>query len=205
MRSAIACALVLLVFASIGETQDQSHQVEPQANSEQITPPKQKKQDRNYDLQPGVDPENRLVSPFVRHIVKDQKHFWTLPGQLRKKDVEWIIPVAGATTALIASDSWLSHQVPNRPGQLSLSKSISDYSLYSLLGADAGAYLLGAVTHNDHLHETGLLAGEAAINASAVTYALKLSTQRQRPFQSTGVGSFFNGGMSFPSEHSALS
>ena len=78
------------------------------------------------NLQPGVDPENRLVSPFVRHIVKDQKHFWTLPGQLRKKDVEWIIPVAGATTALIASDSWLSHQVPNRPGQLSLTTATTE-------------------------------------------------------------------------------
>jgi hypothetical protein len=205
MRSGTTCALVLLIFASLSEAQDQRQPAAPQINAQQIPPPKQKKQDRNYDLQPGVDPENRLVSPFVRHIVRDQKHFWTLPGQLRKKDIEWIIPAAGATTALIASDSWLSRQVPSRPGQLSLSKSISDYSLYSLLGADAGAYFVGAMTHNDHLHETGLLAGEAAINASAVTYALKLSTQRQRPFQATGAGSFFNGGMSFPSEHSALS
>ncbi len=204
-RFTIFCALVLLVFASVGEAQEQGRDPGSQTSSQQITPPKQKKQDRNYDLQPGVDPENRLVSPFVRHIVKDQKHFWTLPGQVRKKDIEWIIPVAGGTAALIASDSWLSRQVPSRPGQLDLSKKVSDYSLYSLLGADAGAYFLGAVTHNDHLRETGLLAGEAAVNASAVTYAVKLTTQRQRPFQATGARSFFNGGMSFPSEHSALS
>jgi Capsule assembly protein Wzi/PAP2 superfamily len=198
----ITCMLVIFVLACCGNAQikDDHTATDPK----HISPPEQKKQDHNYDLQPGVDPDNRLILPFVRHVAKDQKHFWTLPGQVRKKDIEWILPVAGGTAALIASDSWLSHQVPNRPGQLSMSKKISDYSLYSLLGADAGAYFFGSISHNDHLRETGFLVGEAAVNATAVTYALKLSTQRQRPFQASGAGSFFNGGTSFPSEHSAL-
>src|SRR6266496_2569817 len=198
----IPCMLVILVLACCGNAQikDDLTATDPK----HISPSKQKKPDCNYDLQPGVDPDNRLILPFIRHVAKDQKHFWTLPGQVRKKDIEGILPVAGGTAALIASDSWLSHQVPNRPDQLSMSKKISDYSLYSLLGADAGAYFLGVISHNDHLRETGYLAGEAAVNATAVTYALKLSAQRQRPFHATGAGSFFNGGESFPSEHSAL-
>ena len=198
----ITCVLVIFVVGCWSNAQNKNDGAA--ADPKHISAPEQHKQDRNYDLQPGVDPGNRLVMPFLRHVAKDQAHFWTLPGQVRKKDIEWILPVAGGTAALIASDSWLSHQVPNRPGQLNMSKKVSNYSLYSLIGADAGAYFLGAVSHNDHLKETGFLAGEAAVNATAVTYALKLATERQRPYQASGAGSFFNGGQSFPSEHSAL-
>jgi hypothetical protein len=163
------------------------------------------KQTKDYDLQPGVDPDNQLFVPFVKHVAEDQKHFWTLPARVRKKDLTWILPVAGATAGLIASDSWISRQVPDRPSQLDLSRKISDVSTYSLLGAGGGAWILGKLTNNEHLRETGFLAAEAGLGATAVTYALKLSTQRQRPYQGTGDGSFFSGGMSFPSEHSALS
>ena len=162
------------------------------------------KQTRDYDLKPGVDPENRLLVPFVKHVAQDQEHFWTLPAHVRKKDLKWILPVAGATAGLIASDSWISKQVPNHPSQLDFNRKISDYSLYSLIGAGGGALILGKLSNNEHLRETGILAAEAAVDATAVTYALKLSTQRARPYQASGTGSFFNGGLSFPSEHSAL-
>lgn len=164
-----------------------------------------RKQDSNYVLKPGVDPENRLFVPAVRHIVDDQRHFWTLPFHANTHSLVWMLPVAGATAGLIASDSWISRQVPNRPNQLDQSLKLSNYSLYSLIAAGGGSYLFGKMTRNDHLRETGFLAAEAAVNATAVTYALKLATQRERPNQSTGAGSFFNGGQSFPSEHTALS
>jgi len=163
------------------------------------------KQTQDYDLEPGVDPDNRLLVPFLKHLTEDQKHFWTFPARAKKKDLKWILPVAGATAGLIASDSWISQQVPNSPSQLDFNHKISDISLYSLLGAGGGAWILGKLTNNEHLRETGFLAAEAGINATAVTYALKLSTQRQRPYQASGTGSFFSGGLSFPSEHSALS
>ena len=200
-----ALALVLVAIVCEAQQQQQNRDSGGDGNRQQIRQSKQKKQDSNYDLQPGVDPENRLVSPFVKHIVQDQEHFWTIPGHVHKNDLKWILPVAGGTAALIASDSWISKQVPNRPGQLNTSLKISDYSLYSLIGAGGGAFILGKFSNNDHLRETGLLAAEAAINATGVTYATKVSTQRQRPYQSSGAGSFFNGGTSFPSEHSALS
>src|ERR1700729_1174392 len=60
------------------------------------------------------------------------------------------------------------------------------------------------MTHDDHLSEAGLLAGEAAINSTAVAYAFGEITQRQRPYQGNEHGNFFAGGSSFPSEHSAL-
>ena len=155
-----------------------------------------------YQLQPGEDPENRLVSPFVRHIVGDQKQFWTAPARLRTKDLKWILPAAGITAAFIASDSWWSKQV--NPSHIQTSLHISDYGTYSMIGLTGASFLFGQMTHNDHLEETGLLAGEAAINATGVAYLFKEITQRQRPYQDNGNGDFFKGGSSFPSEHSAI-
>lgn len=80
----------------------------------------------------------------------------------------------------------------------------SNYAVYSLVGGVGATYLSGHITHNDHLRETGLLAAEAAINSTAVTYALKAMTQRPRPFLGNGTGEFFEGGDSFPSEHAAI-
>jgi len=153
-------------------------------------------------LEPGADPENRLVSPFLKHIAFDQERFWSEPSRFKVKDLKWIAPLAGVTTAFIASDSWWSKQVPLN--HVSTSKRISDYGTYSLIGVGGASFLFGRMTHNDLLSETGLLAGEAAIDSSAVAYAVKEITQRQRPYQGNGNGSFFTHGSSFPAEHSAI-
>jgi membrane-associated phospholipid phosphatase len=153
-------------------------------------------------LQPGQDPDNRLVSPFLRHIVSDQKQFWTSPAHFRTRDLKWILPAAGITAAFIASDSWWSKQV--NPSHMQTSLHISDYSTYSLIGLGGASFLFGHVTHNDHLQEAGLLSAEAAINSTGVTYLFKEVTQRQRPLEGNHNGDFFKGGASFTSEHSAI-
>jgi len=158
--------------------------------------------ERNYELEPGEDPQNRLVFPFIDHVVADQKNFWTAPRGLRTKDLRWIVPLAAGSGLLIASDSWVSKQVPL--SQVKRSQSTSNYATYSLIAAGGGAFLWGHLTKNDHLRETGLLAGEAAINSTAVSYALKTMMQRPRPLVGNGNGTFFQGGTSFPSEHSAI-
>ncbi len=160
-------------------------------------------QEDKYWLQPGEDPENKLGVPFLKHLVADQEEFFTEPARFRVKDLRWGAPLMAGTAALIASDSWLAKQVPDKPNQLKRSKDISNYSALSLVGVGGGAFLLGEVTHNDHLSEAGLLSGEAAINATAVSYLFKAVTQRPRPYQGNGNGTFFQGGSSFPSEHSA--
>jgi membrane-associated phospholipid phosphatase len=153
-------------------------------------------------LQPGEDPENRLVSPFLKHIVSDQKQFWTSPEHFRTKDLKWILPAAGITAAFIASDSWWSKQV--NPSHVQTSLHISDYGAYSFIALGGASFLYGYMTHDDHLQETGLLSGEAAINATGLAYLFKEITQRQRPLEGNGNGDFFKGGASFPSEHSAI-
>ena len=158
----------------------------------------------SYQLQPGDDPQNRLVTPLLKHFAKDQENFWTSPAHLRMRDLKWIVPFTGFTGALIASDGWITRQVPDRPNQLQRSRHISNYGVYSLVGAGGGSFLLGSLTHNDHLREAGFLSGEAAVNSTAVTYAFKSIAQRPRPLVDNGNGNFFQGGSSFPSEHAAV-
>lgn len=153
-------------------------------------------------LSPGEDPQNRLLLPFLKHLASDQKGFWTSPLHFQTKDLKWILPGAGVTAAFISTDSWLSKQVP--VSHIATSKKISDYGTYSLIGLSGASYLFGHAVHNDHLSETGLLAGEAAINATAVAYVFRETAQRQRPYLGNQHGNFFVGGSSFPSEHSAI-
>lgn len=155
-------------------------------------------------LPPGEDPNNRLFLPLVKHIVGDQKQFWTRPAHFQVKDLRWGVPFAGMTAALIASDSWISKQVPDKPNQLKRSKDVSNYAVFSLVGLGGASYLFGHMTGNDHLAETGLLSGEAAIDSTAAAYVFKVISQRPRPYQDNGNGTFFQGGSSFPSEHSAV-
>jgi capsule assembly protein Wzi/PAP2 superfamily protein len=155
-------------------------------------------------LPPGADPQNRLFSPLVKHLALDQKQFWTEPFHLRWPDAKVLAPFAAFTGALMAGDDWISRQVPGKTSQINRSKNISDYATYSLIGAAGGSYLWGHLTHNGHLRETGFLATEAALNSTAVTYLFKTMTQRPRPLEGNGNGTFFQGGTSFPSEHSAI-
>jgi len=155
-------------------------------------------------LPAGEDPENRLVTPFMKHLALDQKQFWTEPFHLRWSDAKVLVPFAAFTATLMANDAAISRQVPGTASQINRSKSISDYATYSLIGAAGGSYLWGHFIHNDHLRETGFLAGEAALNSTAVAYLFKTMTQRPRPLEGNGNGTFFQGGASFPSEHSAI-
>jgi membrane-associated phospholipid phosphatase len=200
----IGLALLLSVQLGISQTSDNTSSQPVSAGQQtsapgQYSPIKDGLPDR---LEAGADPENRLLSPFLKHLLQDQKQFWTGPAHVQTKDLKWILPAAGITAAFIASDSWWSKQVPL--SHVDTSKKISDYGVYSFLGLSAGSFLWGQIKHNDQLSEAGLLAGEAAINATAVAYAFKEITQRERPYQGNGHGNFFAGGSSFPAEHAAI-
>src|SRR5262249_5191374 len=186
-----------------GSGQKADQQVDSK-NQFRLLPKPREDRDGGEFLTPGSDPENRIVWPFLRHLAQDQKQFWTAPTRLSTADAVALLPFSAFTGVLIASDSWISRQVPDKPDQLQRSLDISNYSVYSLVGASGGALLLGYFSKNDHLSETGLLAGEAAINSSGVNFLFKSITQRPRPTEGNGNGSFFQGGSSFPSEHSAI-
>jgi hypothetical protein len=129
-------------------------------------------------LQPGADPENRLVTPFLKHLVYDQRRFWESPKKLESgSTLKTFVPFAAFMGALVAGDSWLSKQVPDSPSEIKRSKSISNYAVFSLIGTGGGAYVLGKFARNDHLSETGLLSGEAAINSTLVAPDVSLKEE----------------------------
>src|SRR5882762_8839780 len=85
-------------------------------------------------LPPGTDPENRLFLPLGKQLVQDQKQFWTYPFHAQRGDVKYVSPFLAFTGALIASDSWMSKQVPDSPSQVKRSRDFSNYAVYSLVG-----------------------------------------------------------------------
>jgi hypothetical protein len=135
--------------------------------------------------------------------VKDQKAMWTAPAHVRLVDVDWLLPLGIAAGGMLATDAETSKHLSSSPSRLKQANDFSNYGIASMAAAAGGLYLWGRITHDDHKRETGFLAAEAAVNSLAVTYALKYTFGRERPLNDDFHGSFWKGGDSFPSEHSA--
>lgn len=153
-----------------------------------------------------VDVEEGSRSGFTGHLsdfVADQKRIWTSPSKIRLSDAPWLVPLAGVTAGLFVTDQQYSSSLSQNPTTIKHYKSFSNYAIAGLIGGGAGMYLLSFPTHNERWRETGFLAGEAALNSLLTVEVLKYSLQRERPYQGSGSGAFFQGGTSFPSEHAA--
>ena len=142
-------------------------------------------------------------SGHIADFVEDQKKIWTSPFRARLSDASWLVPLGGITASLIVTDRQYSASLHPTATTISHYKTVSNNGVASLIGAGAGLYLFSFPTHNEHWRETGFLAGEAALNSLVTVEALKYSLGRERPYQNSGSGSFFQGGTSFPSEHAA--
>jgi hypothetical protein len=152
---------------------------------------------------PWEDRENSVGLHLLKNIAEDQKALWEGPKSLRWVDADWLVPLGGATAALFATDTDFSRHLSNSPNRLKYSKDVSNYGLASMVGIGGGLYVLGHLTHDDHKIETGILAGEAAIDSLVPVYGMKYGLGRDRPLQDNYQGKFFQGGVSFPSEHAA--
>ena len=133
----------------------------------------------------------------------DQKSLWTSPKNLQFTDATWLVPAGGITAGLIVTDSDYSRHISHNPNTMSHYDTISNAGIAALAGGAGALWVLGYKHHNSHWRETGLLSGEAALNSLVFTEAIKYSTGRYRPIQGDGTGPFFQGGVSFPSEHAS--
>ena len=161
-------------------------------------------QPANAQGKAGEFTESRLGLSLLKNIALDQKTIWTSPVRLRWADGTWLFPLAAATAGLFATDRAVPPALSTDPGKLKRYSNFSNYGLYSLTGAGGGLYLWSRITHDDRQRETGILAGEAAIDSLGVNTALQYAFGRERPSQGAGLGNFFQHGTSFPSDHSAL-
>jgi membrane-associated phospholipid phosphatase len=135
---------------------------------------------------------------FEHSFASDQKTIWTSPLHLHTQDANWLVPLGVGTLGVLAADHAVMRHFATTP--VSHSNGFGNYGLASIAGSVAILYLRGTITSNDHSRETGLLAGEAAMNSVIVGEAMKLVFERPRP-NAANAGSFGTGGASFPSEH----
>ncbi len=147
-----------------------------------------------------------LINKLARNVLLDQKEIWTSPFHMHAKDAGWWLLFGAGTGALIATDRRTSKALPNTVDQVSISRHVSNLgATYTVLPITAGFYIGGALSGNPKARETGVLGGEAILDSLIVVEALKLVSQRPRPLDKNGKGSFFTGGDSFPSGHAAES
>jgi hypothetical protein len=166
--------------------------------------PKRDKPKRDKDDEPDPAGANRSLASLAKDFVSDQKNIWTSPTRLRFADADWLIPAGGFAAALFATDKDVSLHLSNSPQTISHYKNYSTAGVGALAGIGAGLWLLSYPSQNEHWRETGLLAGEAAIDSLIPVEVMKYSLRRDRPYQGDGSGPFFqSGGSSFPSEHAA--
>ena len=145
------------------------------------------------------------INSLPRNLFQDQKQFWLTPFHLTQKQWQWTVPLAFVGAGLLASDTAIENHVPGSPTTVAHAVTASNVGLGALVGGAGGMFLWGHLVHNDEARESGLLSGEAALDAALDTEAFKYAAGRERPFTGTGRGLFFRNGGSFPSQHAAVS
>ena len=139
---------------------------------------------------------------FLQHLALDQAAIWTSPAHVTLDDAKWLVPSAGIATGLFITDPDSSFGMASyHPNTW---KEVSNYGLGAALGTTGAMYIWGHITNNDRAREAGVLATEAMISVLPMQFAIRGATGRLRPNQSNYQNVFFDGGNSFPSNHSAV-
>jgi membrane-associated phospholipid phosphatase len=162
-------------------------------------------------LADGLDKQDEPSSISIKRVLLnlpgDQRAIWTAPFRLRPRSLAWVLPFAGTTGLLLASDqSNMAHERSNAQA-IKRSINISNGGLAVLAGMPAAMYVWGSLNSSPRPRETGLLTAEALANSLIVSESLKRVFGRERPTATNGQGRFFHefGDPSFPSDHSMLS
>ena len=147
-------------------------------------------------------------------IARDQIGILKSPFHIKKRDLKWVLPFAAATVTSFGFDRKALDQIGTNPSQVNAFRTASTFTgIYVPVAGVGASWLIGHFTHNDHLQETGLLAGEALADTAIITEMMKYATNRVRP-GATGLplesAEFwpermsYPAGDSFPSGHAAI-
>jgi membrane-associated phospholipid phosphatase len=200
--------LVLLVgcFAT-ADAQDANSAEQGQAQQkgpeQEMAEQRQMQESTSLDSAPALRTERDFRTSAWSDFLSDQRELWTSPARLRFSDTQWLVPVAGITAGLFASDAEFSRHLSNDPGTLRHYSSLSNIGLAGLAGGTGALWVWSHRNHNSHWQETGYLATKAALSSLVLTGSMKYALGRARPLEGAGDGAFFQGGTSFPSEHTA--
>src|SRR5882762_3203529 len=188
-----------------GPVGEQTQEVQPVSHTSQSSDPASE--------DPGTPSKQAVIcgpahlGRCLKDVALDQAGIWTSPLRLQSKDVFWLVPFVGASAVAIHYDPRAQQELGIDQSRIDTSNTISQFgSTYATLAGGGTLYMVGRLTHNDHLAETGRLGTEAVIDATLVAEALKLATNRERPDEGNGTGGFWPHGTrtfsdSFPSGH----
>lgn len=140
---------------------------------------------------------------WIKRLLRDQAGIYTSP--FHESAVKWDIGLPAVTIGLVAIDKHASGELSRHPS--GANADISNVGLYSTAGSLGLLLLDGVAKDNPHALETGILGVESMANSAVVYTALQLITERQRPYQDSGKGHFFQtSGLdnSFPSGHTII-
>lgn len=113
--------------------------------------------------------QKEIILGMPKDILHDQAGIWTSPARIRTKDLVWLAPLAVAAGVSIAMDHHtLSSVVSHDPDFNNANLDAANGLTGGLIAIPAGLYGLGLLYNNSHERETGILSGEAVIDAYIV-------------------------------------
>lgn len=143
------------------------------------------------------------------HVVKDQEAIWTSPARIRSHHLVWLLPLAGATAATLATDHRAMRDVVSHNPQFNHNcVDASNAALAALVAVPVVSLAYGAFGEHPHARESGILGAETLVDAAILEQGMKLMFWRERPAADRGNGRFWQSGVgvdsSFPSSHTVF-
>jgi membrane-associated phospholipid phosphatase len=176
------------------QPQSQASLALPDAPSSLIAPIDRSSQENKDSSSVPDETDSRVtVLGLPGRIVSDQLRFVTSPAHIKKNDLKWFLPLAGATAlAFTRDEKTMDEVVSTRPAFNQANQNFSDIARYGFIFSPVALFGAGELTHNDHVRETGLLGGEAVIDATIASYVVKICFDRERPGVDKAEGKFFS-------------
>lgn len=145
--------------------------------------------------QGGSDPYADLsLLRTPQRLVHNEWHIIASPAHVTRHDLRWLLPLAAASAVAIATDTHTMQTVVSHNTQFNNGNSTgSDVVRDTLIGVPVLLFGAGELAHKDDARNTGLLAGEAMVNAYVTSEAIKYVTLRERPDIANARGHFFAG------------
>jgi membrane-associated phospholipid phosphatase len=143
------------------------------------------------------------------NMLLDGVHVVLSPKYVRWNDLMWLVPLAGATAAALATDTRaMTDVVSSNPSFNQINVNVSNGLVGGFIAAPVAMFGIGHARRNERMTEAGLLGSEAMVDAVVVDEVVKLCAFRERPYVDHAQGEFFVGSAgldsSFISEHSMI-
>ena len=136
--------------------------------------------------------EDSSLHGLPSRFLKDEAGIFTAPRRLKKRDRNWLLPLAGASAAAFATDTHTMRDIVSHNASFNDAGSTSSDVLRGVaIGVPVLLFGTGQFSGNQHSRESGLLGGEAMVDAYVFSEVVKYATLRERPNLNNSRGHFY--------------